>query len=438
MHLQFKRKIYDEISEWKRNQKHVLLVEGARQIGKSEIIERFGRENYKNLIILNFIKHPELQEIFEFNLDPIRILDDIGLLFQVKIDRDTLLFFDEIQECGKAVASLKFLDIEKKCDIIASGSLMGIRKKESISWPVGHIEHLKMYPMDFEEFLWANGIDTSDLKKSLTNSFNSKSQISSVVNDKYLEIFKKYMTIGGMPEVVAIFLEENDYGKTFKKQNDIVEDYYQDIAKYAPASMKDKIRDCFASIPHQLMKENSKFQYKFVNKNAKSREYIASLNWLKDSNIIHYSYKIKKIDSPLSSYIDNGFFKVYLNDIGLLCSMIKGHAQMKLINDLLGENKGGIYENAIANIIVFNNKELFYYKPNENSSEDVDFVFESENNIKLIEVKSSNSKALTLQKSVTEKSIAIKTNNGNIGFINNIFTMPWYIFSLFFQEINNL
>lgn len=426
-----KRKFYSFLEEWKKSKKkECLLVKGARQIGKSFIIRRFGMDKYKCFIEINFEERPELKNIFDGNLDVNNLIRKISLhLENVSFTPgETLIFLDEIQSCPQARTSLKFWAEDARFDVIASGSLLGINYKEVSSFPVGYERQVEMHSLDFEEFLWARGVPDEiivDLKKH----FDERLPVEKSVNDKMESFMREFMVIGGMPAVVNVFLETNNYGEVHKMQMMILDAYLNDIAKYAPTKDKPKARNCYLSIPRQLSKENTKFVYGLVEKGGTARKYANSLDWLRDSNIVRYCYNVVPPTFPLVAYVRQEQFRIYANDIGLLVAMFGFEMKAAIVNDtLVGAIKGGIYENLIADFLLKKNIPLFYFKRDDSSSE-IEFLLEKESSVVPIEVKSNKGSTSSLDSLLKKEDVKIgyKIMNCNLGKNGKKITMPHYM-----------
>ncbi len=444
-----KRKFYDTLLDWKRTKKkECLLVNGARQIGKTYIIERFGIDNYKSYIYLNLIKNPELKNIFEGSLEPEEIykrlsLYILGIQF---VEGDTLIFIDEIQVCPKARTALKFLAIDSRYDVIASGSLLGIHYNQNkdekdiekeISIPVGYERELMMFSLDFEEFLWAKGFD-DDAIKNLRKYFEEKKKVpagteeknwTDGLNEKFLSILREYMVVGGMPEVVNTFLESSSFQDARNAQLKIFKAYEDDINHYAKNSEKPKIKACYNSIPRQLAKEYTKFQYKTVEKNGTSKKYDNSLNWLEDAGLVMTVKNVSLPVLPLKAYEQAENFKLYATDIGLATCMFGFETQAALVKKTLkGPAKGGIYENLIFDMLYKRGYCLNYYKK-QNSEQEIEFLFEKDGSAIPIEVKAKNGETESLNNFIAEfePPYAYKLIDGNVGVNGRKITLPQYM-----------
>lgn len=424
------RKINRHLLEWKNNiDKKCLLVKGARQVGKTFSISKFCRENYKHFIYINFDENEDYADIFSGALDSATIVKNISLLFSnVQIvPNETIVFLDEIQNCPRARTALKFLALDKPFDVIASGSLLGIRYKEVPSFPVGYVNHLEMHSLDFEEFCWANGM-TSDAIEHLKSFYIEKNPVPKVVHEKMLKLFREYIVVGGMPAVVNTFLKTNHFGRVLEVQKGIVEDYLDDIAKYAQGNDKAKAKECFHAVPRNLAKEYKKFQYSVVAKGGSARKYSGSLMWLYDAGIINYCYNLSIPELPFEGNSKNDEFKVYMRDTGLLVAMLEDGSQKDILDGNLGIYKGAIYENIIADIFTKNAKKLYYFcVPNRI---EIDFFIRKDGKATAVEVKSSeNTKSKSMISIINNYGVecGIKLSAKNIGSVDNISSIPLYM-----------
>ncbi len=436
-----KRKFYNVLENWKKTKKNeCLLVNGARQIGKTFIIEKFGKSEYSSYIYINFIESPEQKHIFEGSLEPKEIYKKISLYVPNinYIENNTLIFIDEIQDCPRARTALKFLARDNKYDVIASGSLLGLNYNRldfseselsnTISIPVGYEREIKMYSLDFEEFLWANGINENSIN-SLNNYFSQKEFIEESLNNHYLKLLRTFLIVGGMPDVVNNYLSSSNFQEVYSTQQKILKAYEYDIDHYAKNTEKPKIRNCYYSIPRQLAKEYTKFQYKTIEKNANARKYENSIEWLIDAGLVNKVNNLSVPSMPLMAYEKEDEFKIYVSDIGLLTSMYGYPTQKALYEDkLTGSAKGGIYENLIFDILAKKGLKLNYYK-NPSNSQEIEFIFENEKGVIPVEVKSSRGQTISLNEFIKEfnPQIAYKLISGNIGQKDNKVTLPLYM-----------
>lgn len=426
-----KRKIYDSLLKWKNNhKKECLLVKGARQVGKSFIIEQFGKENYKSFIELNFFLHPEYCNIFEGDLTPTEIYKKIS--YQVPsaryVEGSTLIFLDEIQHCPNARTAIKFLALDDRYDIISSGSLLGLHYKETISIPVGYESQLDMYGLDFEEFLWAYGY-SNEMITDLKGYYTEKKAIPEVVDSKLSSILREYLAVGGMPEVVSKYLETNNFQVASKVQNKILREYEEDIKKYSKITERQKIRECYYSIPRQLAKEYTKFQYSVVAPRGSHGKYENSLDWLIDAGMIGIVPNVSLPVLPLAAYEKPHEFKVYGTDIGLTTALYGFDTQVALINDkLFGPAKGGIYENLIFDMLNKRGYKLRYIKK-ENNTQEIEFLIEQNCAVIPIEVKSKKGETKSLNEFIKEYAppYAYKLTSTNVGVSDTKITLPHYL-----------
>lgn len=393
-----KRKIYQSLIEWKKQtEKMCLVVKGARQVGKTFIIDKFARENYENYVYINFDENPGYKVIFDGDLDVNNLIKQISLRVPnvSLVPHKTIIFLDEIQNCPNARTALKFLALDKRFDVIASGSLLGINYKEVESFPVGYTEQLEMYSLDFEEFLWANGIEEQSIL-DVKEFFDKKEVVPQAMHERMMELFKEYIVVGGMPRVVNDFVKNHNFANVLKIQKAIISDYEDDIAKYADGSEKAKARACFLSIPKHLSKDYKKFRYSLVMPSGSSRKYAGSLMWLYDAGIINFCHNLEIPQLPLEGNSKSDTFKVYMRDTGLLVAMLDEGTQEDIIDGNLGIYKGAIYENIIGDVLAKKGKKLYYFE--YNSTLEVDFFIRYERVITAIEVKSSgNSKSKSLE-----------------------------------------
>ena len=426
-----KRKIMDDLIRWKNEkERECLLLTGARQVGKTFIIREFAKQNYKNTIELNFATYPSLKKVFEGDLNMDTLIKKItNKMPDAKFEEGkTLLFLDEIQECGDARTALKPIAEDNRFDCIASGSMLRIAYKTTRLIPMGYERQLEMFSLDFEEFLWGQGFDDVPIGY-MREYFNKKKQIPQSSNDAHTERFREYAIVGGMPSVVNIFLKTKNFGQVQKEQERIIASYMNDIARYLPASEKVKVTSCYLSIPVQLAKENKKFQYSVVERGKGAEKFRSSLEWLRDAGLIKFCHRSTSPLFPLPSYDDTESFKIYLTDIGLLNAMYGLKMKSEFYNNTLkGPAKGGIYENLIADILIKKGIPLNYYKPEEGRQE-IEFLLANDDGIIPIEVKSWNGKTLSLNRFVEKfkPPYALKFITGNIGTDGKRITMPHYM-----------
>ena len=439
-----KRKLYAELLEWKNSRRNggtgsheCMLVKGARQVGKTYLIREFGRKEYDSFIEINFLEHSEWKYIFEGDRSSETIFKRIsaGIPGVKLIPGHTLLFLDEIQKCANARTALKFLAQDERFDVIASGSLLGLRYgqdddrevEEVESIPVGYERTVMMYPLDFEEFLWAYGYggDTIDYLREL---YRNRSVIPAEIHEKYEELIREYIVVGGMPEVVASFAEHKDFTKVQEIQDKILSSYSDDIAQHARGSEKVKVRNCYDSIPRQLARENKKFKYSEVEHKATSRKYGDSIQWLRDANMVYLCPNTNNPILPLKAYEKENEFKVYFNDTGLLMALYGFTTKQALLRGTLtGFAKGGIYENLIAVMLTEKGYRICYYKPDE--STEIEFLLEKDGEVIPVEVKAGNNASKSLNSFIDKflPTIAYKIIGGNLGMAEKKLSLPHYM-----------
>ncbi len=436
-----KRKIYDDLIEWKnirRNEqiRKCLLIKGARQVGKSFIVKEFGKREYSSFLCIDFFRNPELKYVFEGNLTSEEILKRITASvrdFRL-VPGDTLIFLDEIQQCGNARTAIKFLAEDMRFDVISSGSLMGLTYGEDDdkevevpdSVPVGYESQITMYSLDFEEFLWAYGYNETAISV-LRSYFEAGETVPESIHNKYESLFREYMVVGGMPEVVADFAVNKDFNRVERIQRDIIAEYRDDIAKHAKGKEKQYVRMCYDAVPKQLAKELKKFQYSSVEKGQTRRKYGGSVQWLKDSEIVNACYNIREPYLPLMANAKEDQFKLYINDTGLLCCMYGYETKLAILNDTIrGNARGGIYENIISECLIKRGYTLYYYKPD--SEHEIEFLIEKDGEVIPVEVKAGNNPTPSLNSYIEDfsPSYAYKLIGGRNGTIGAKITLPHY------------
>ena len=436
-----KRKIYDDLIEWKnirRNEqiRKCLLIKGARQVGKSFIVKEFGKREYSSFLCIDFFRNPELKYVFEGNLTSEEILKRITASvrdFRL-VPGDTLIFLDEIQRCGNARTAIKFLAEDMRFDVISSGSLMGLTYGEDDdkevevpdSVPVGYESQITMYSLDFEEFLWAYGYNETAISV-LRSYFEAGETVPESIHNKYESLFREYMVVGGMPEVVADFAVNKDFNRVERIQRDIIAEYRDDIAKHAKGKEKQYVRMCYDAVPKQLAKELKKFQYSSVEKGQTRRKYGGSVQWLKDSEIVNTCYNIREPYLPLMANAKEDQFKLYINDTGLLCCMYGYETKLAILNDTIrGNARRGIYENIISECLIKRGYTLYYYKPD--SEHEIEFLIEKDGEVIPVEVKAGNNPTPSLNSYIEDfsPSYAYKLIGGRNGTIGAKITLPHY------------
>ena len=436
----FRRKIEQVLLDWKKNKdKMPIVIKGCRQCGKTFSVLDFARKNYGNVVYLDFFLNPQYKSIFDDSLEIDNILVNIStLLPNVRIvPGDTCFVFDEIQDCPRARTSLKFFKIDGRFDVICTGSLLGVSGCRSQDTdddrfapvPVGYEKIVEMYPMDFEEWLWTNGIQEAVFRK-LEDCLSSLVPVPEVIHRRMTQLLQQYVIVGGMPRAVTTFMETHNIQEVVSVQNAIIEGYKTDMLKYAPQPDKPRIRECFESIPKQLSRENKKFAYAQVRANGRGRDYQGSLQWIEDAGIIRKCYNLEIPELPLDGNAISEQFKVYMADTGLFVSMLERETAHDILNGNLFGYKGAIFENLIADIFGKMGRKLYYYR--KDSGLEVDFVMRYDGECTLVEVKASSgnvksTKTILAHPEKYHVSRAIKLGNYNIGTSDQITTLPLYM-----------
>lgn len=419
-----------ELSAWKNNPaKKPLMIFGARQVGKTYSVLAFGKENYEDMLYFNFENNTPLNSIFEKDLDVNRILTTLSALSGKKIIPErTLIFFDEIQASPKAITSLKyFCENAPQYHIIAAGSLLGVSvNRESVSFPVGKIDSLTMYPMNFLEFLWATGNEV--LSNAIEQSYSTNSPLNFALHEKAMDLYRTYLLVGGMPECILEYLSKKDFDFVRVKQNRVFNDYSSDMSKYSTKAEAVRHEAAFNSVPSQLAKENKKFQYSLIGSTARSRQYEDSIHWLTKAGVVIKCEKANEGKIPIEFYKDNLSFKIYMSDVGLLTAKMMVPPQT-LLSDINfgGEAKGAITENYVAQQLAANGLNLYYWT-SDNTAE-VDFIVQLNEYAIPIECKSSDnirSKSLRVFIDKYNPQYAIRISSKNFGFENGIKSVPLY------------
>jgi uncharacterized protein len=424
------RSIVLDLLVWKQKKaKHPLLVEGARQVGKTTTIQTFIESEYDGYWVnINLIQRPDLCVLFEDDISPEGLTLKLKSLYPKLFDHTQrgVLFLDEIQQCPNAIVALKSFSLLNRFDVIASGSLLGVTYQQVSSFPVGHVERLTMYPLNFEEFIEA--VDQTSLYQSVVDLFRQQKSIPLALHQPMVQLFRDFLVVGGMPEVVSSYVTHRDLNEVFAIQQRIVQDYQNDIAKYAISSDRVKAREVFDSIPAQLGKENKKFQYKHVRPGARSSLYDGSIQWLVDAGIAYRCHNLSALDFPLISYRVPNMFKVYLLDTGLLISMYGLETQRKILLNDIGVAKGALYENVIATQLQQVHRELYYY--DRRSTLEVDFIIIYDGVILPIDVKAgshSRSRSLSTLLSEGEVSKGLRLTTKQPEYGSHVMTIPVYL-----------
>lgn len=423
-----KRKIYNYLMEWKnlKDNKMPLVLYGARQVGKTYIVTEFGNTNYDNMVYVNFEQDENIISYFEQSISPEDIIKVLERFYNTKIiPHQTLIFFDEVQNCNRALTSLKyFTEQAPEYDIIAAGSLLGVSiNREKYSFPVGKVIMKTVYPLDFEEFLWANKKEL--LLEKIKESFNENKVLDERLHNEALKLYKQYLVVGGMPMAVNSYLKNDEKLKYTDIQSLILSAYTADMAKYTDNNQSVKTIAAYESIPSQLGKENKKFQYSMIQKGARSSLFGDSIDWLISAGLVSKCDKTTRGDTPPNMYADISSFKIYMSDVGLLCNKAKiTENNLEEYNQLY---KGAITENYVANQLVQNGYDLYYWETALGS--EVDFIIIRNEKIIPIEVKSAEktkSKSLNSFVNQYKPEYSIRISSKNFGFENNIKAVPLY------------
>ena len=440
-----KRKIMQELVNWKNNKatkKKALLIKGLRQIGKTYIVKQFAKENYKNVIYINFKENDSIKAVFDGDLVVNRILMDLtAKMPSIKLmPYETVIIFDEVQECANARASVKYFVEDGRYDVIETGSLLGIRgynKKIGKGVPTGAEHIIYMYPLDFEEFLWAKGVD-DNIIDYLKTCFANKTKVSDVTHTAMLRYFKEYICVGGMPEAINTFISTGDMNAVYDEQRDILEEYKDDFGKHLDGNEQEavdkkllnRILEVFNSIPWQLAKENKKFQYSKIENHGRSADYKAAIQWLVDAGMVNKCCQLSNFEQPLEGNSNPDIFKLYMADSGLFLSMFEKGISGHILSGDLGIYKGAIYENMIADAFSKMGRNLYYYSTD--GGLEIDFVITYDFKTTLVEVKSTtgNTKSANYILNNYNKygvNNLIKLGEYNIGESDNKLTIPYYL-----------
>ena len=430
-----KRKIEQKLLEWKNTEaRKPLIVKGCRQCGKTFSVVDFAKKNYKHVVYLNFFANPDYASVFSGSLE----IDHIIMMLSALLGNEavfevgqTVLILDEIQDCPEARTALKFFRIDGRFDVIGTGSLLGVKGygKEPKSIPVGSETVIDMYPLDFEEFLWANGI-TELIIESLKKCLREEIPVPEALHNRMRQLLLQYTVVGGMPDAVQTFVNTKQMNEVLRIQRDIVRSYEDDMVKYAERQDKSRIKECFQSIPKQLSKENKKFQYSVVKKGSTASRYAGSLQWIEAAGIISRCYNLSITELPLDGNAEEDIFKVYMKGCGLFVSMVEDGTQFDILQGNLYAYKGAIFENLIADIFAKMGRKLYYY--HKDSGLEVDFVIRYKGKCTLVEVKAvtGNTKSAKTILRHPEKyhvDSAIKLGEYNVGRNEQTLTLPLYM-----------
>lgn len=431
---ELKRKIDIYLKEWKNSKnRKPLIIKGARQIGKTTSIEKFGRENYKSFIEINYISMPQYKQIFQDGYTTENIIKNISLLnSEYKfIPGDTLIFFDEMQEYPDTATSLKFFNEDGRFDVICSGSLMGINYNQIHSNSVGNKEDYTMRSLDFEEFLWAKGYGEEQIE-SLYICMKEVKPLTNIQFDVMMNNFKDYLITGGMPEIVSTFIDNKNFSGILNMQQKLLTDYEEDITKYAGGLDKSKILDAYKKIKIFLGNDNKKFQITKLKDGARNREYVGVIDWMDRAGIINISYALDHLEMPLKANYNPDNYRLYFGDTGLLIGSLDEESQSDLRNNQnFGTYKGALYENIVAEMLTKAGFDLFFYR-DEQSKIEMDFIIRDEKSIIPVEVKAGDNATYSLNRLIDEKQYknikyGIKLCNKNIGFNGKYYTFPYFM-----------
>lgn len=424
-----KRKIYEDLLKWRESEdRKPLVLQGARQVGKTYIVNLFGAENYANVVYCNFEKEQGLKDFFT-DLTPQNIIKKLGNYKRKEImPNHTLIIFDEVQACPEALTSLKyFCEEANEYHVIAMGSLLGVSvHRQQFSFPVGKVTFLNMYPMDFEEFVVAN--ECEYLVEEIKKCYSENKPLPQPFHEQAMELYKKFLYIGGMPEVVEEYLKNKNYDLVKIKQQTILDSYFDDMGKYNKESEIPKTKLVYRNVSTQLAKENRKFKYSAIKTGGRASEFANAIEWLSLAGIASQLYKLEQVKLPLNSYKSIDDFKFYMNDVGL-CSA----SQDVYVDDIIFDNpefsdfKGGLTENYVYNQLKTNGLNSFYYS--SGNSFEIDFVTRLRKDIVPIEVKSSdNTRSRSLIEYIKKHSpeYAIRISAKNFGYENKIKSVPLY------------
>ena len=431
-----RRKIEKTLLDWKNTPNHKpLILKGCRQCGKTFSVLNFAKKNYEHVVYLNFFVNPQYASVFSGSLE----VDHITMLLSALMGKDaifeagkTILILDEIQDCPDARTALKFFKLDGRYDVIGTGSLLGVKgygEKEPKSIPVGYETVIDMTPLDFEEFLWANGI-SEQIITLLHTHLQDQTPVPDALHARMRELLLQYTVVGGMPDVVQTFVDTKRMDEVLQLQRDIVRSYEDDMVKYADKKDKAVIKECFQSIPKQLSKENKKFQYSVVKKGATASKFAGSLQWIEDAGIIARCYNLSITELPLDGNSDQDTFKVYMRDTGLFVSMLEDGTQFDILQGNLLGYKGAIFEGLIADIFSKMGRKLYYF--HKDSGLEVDFVIRYKGACALVEVKANtgnvkSTKTILRHPEKYHVTQAIKLGDYNIGMSEQILTLPLYM-----------
>ncbi len=438
--MMLKRKIEQTLLEWKGSaHKTPLVIKGCRQCGKTSSVRDFAQKHYEHVVYLNFLERPEFASAFADSLEIDRIVIILTAMLGAEAVFEagkTVLILDEIQDCPQARTALKFFHLDGRYDVIATGSLLGVKgyHENPRSIPVGFETVIEMYPLDFEEFLWAQGI-REDVIALLQQCLETASPVPTALHELLNKHLLDYAAVGGMPHVVQTFVQTHHMGTVLQMQRNIVMSYEDDMVKHAQRADRARIKECFESIPFQLAKENKKFQYSKVRRGSTAAQFAGSLQWIEDAGIVTRCYKLSAPELPLAGYAERDCFKVYMVDCGLFASMLEDGTQFDILQGRLSAYKGAIYENLVADMFTKMGRKLYYYR--QESSLEVDFVIRYKGKSTLVEVKATTGNTKSTNTILSKYSRyhveqAIRLGAYNVGKASagekgEILTLPLYM-----------
>ena len=438
--MMLKRKIEKILGRWKESgDRKPLVIKGIRQCGKTYIVRKFAKENYESVVYMNFILEPGVKSAFTGNIDVDTIILNLSALIPDCrfLEGRTCIVLDEIQECKEARTALKSFHIDGRFDVIATGSLLGVKgygKSKKVqegqdSVPVGYETVVDMYPLDFEEFLWANGI-SGRVIDSVKSCFENETVVPDGIHKAMMDLLYRYVIVGGLPDVVNCFLETKNVELIYKMQRNLLAEYEEDMVKYADDADKPHIRECFESIPMQLAKENKKFQYSVVKKGGRASQYLGSIQWLEDAGIVRRCYNTRATELPLEGNSIKECFKVYTTDIGILMAMLDYGTQVDVLKGNLLGYKGAIFENLMADFLCKSGQKLYYF--HKDSGLELDFLVRFKGECVILEVKAHTGKAKSMMTVLKNKNVyhvksAIKLGHYNVGREGELLTLPLYM-----------
>lgn len=437
----YRRKIETTLLQWKGKKDHKpLVIKGCRQCGKTSSVMDFAEKNYTHVVYMDFHEHKEYKAFFAgaLDVDTLTLNISVGIKGAKFVPNETCLIFDEIQACPNARAALKFFKLDGRYDVICTGSLLGVngykskeeqKEEENAPIPVGFEQVVTMYPMDFEEWLWANGIQPQHIDY-LRECLNKEIPVNEAIHQRMHKLLLLYVVVGGMPEAVATFLESNNMNDVVEVQHSIIETYKADMLKYALQEDKSRIRECFDSIPAQLAKENKKFQYATIKKGGRSHQYQGSLQWIEDAGIIRRCYNTTITELPLNGNAIPDSFKVYMADIGLLVSMLEEGTAWNIMQGDLHGYKGAIFENLAADIFGKMGRKLYYFQ--KEGGLELDFLIRYKGECVPVECKATTGNAKSMQTVLKHPehyhvTHAIKLGDYNVGRDGALLTLPFYM-----------